>query len=138
MQSIRTEVEKVTVEIDGVEFAVAEKTVAVAEELLSLQRRMKGKPEYALWLEELKILLGKGAVKKLFYRGKKENIDRLQRIHAGVCSAFEKNAERVEQEWDGTMSGALGEVAEALIGELLRQMAGAENPAVRAIRRNDG
>ena len=140
MEVIQTEVTPVTVEIDGAEYAVAAKTVAVAEELIALPRRMAGKPEYALWLAELEILLGKSAVKKLFHRGKKENIDRLQQIHAGVCSAFERNAERIERERAGEKAGALGEIAGALepISELLRQLARWEEGNVRAIRRSDG
>ena len=139
MEIIRTEIVPVTVEIDGTEFAVAEKTVAAAEELLALQRRMTGKPEYALWLAELEILLGKGAVKKLFCRGKKENIDRLQQIHAGVCGAFDRNAERIERERASRKAGALGEIAETLepVNELLRQLARWEEKETRAIRRSD-
>lgn len=139
MDYIQTAVEPVTVEIDGAEYAVAEKTIAVAEELLAAQRKAVGRPEYQLWLAELEILLGRAAVKKLFRGGKRENIDRLQQIYAGVCRAFERNADRIEQERAAQKAGALGEIAEVLapINELLRQLQRMEEKESRTIRRGE-
>lgn len=129
MEYIDTSVEKAAVTIDGAEYPVAAKTVAVAEELLAAQRRHAGRPEYQLWLAELEILLGKQAVKKLFRGGKKENIDRLQAIYAGVSAAFERNSEKIDREQAARRAAAFDELAEALgpINDLLRQLSQAEH-----------
>lgn len=137
MEYIDTSVENAAVTIDGAEYPVAAKTVAVAEELLAAQRRYAGRPEYQLWLAELEILLGKQAVKKLFRDGKKENIDRLQAIYAGVCAAFERNSENIDREQATRRAEAFDALAEALgpINELLRQLNLAENTGI--IRRGE-
>lgn len=98
MNRINTEIDSIIVEIEDKEYPVAEKTVDVAEQLLTAQKRLTGEPQYKLWLAELEILLGKAAVKELFNSGKRENIDRLQRIHSGVLRAFEHNAEELRNE----------------------------------------
>lgn len=92
---IDTDIDQVRVEIDGDEYAVAEKTIATAEALSDAAQRCDGKPQYRLWLAELEVLLGADAVRKLFHDGKRENIDRIQRIHAGVWDAFDKNGRDV-------------------------------------------
>ena len=92
---IDTEIDRVRVEIDGEEYAVAEKTIATAEALIDAAQRCEGKPQYRLWLAEIEVLLGTDAVRKLFHDGKRENIDRIQRIHAGVLEAFDHNAQAV-------------------------------------------
>jgi len=139
LEYIETEVTPVRVEIEGREYAVAAKTIAVTEELLAAQKKAVDKPEYMLWLAELEILLGRSAVKTLFHRGKKENIDRMQQIYEGVCRAFEQNAERIERERAERKAGALEEIAGALepVNELLRQLAKMEEKESRAIRRGD-
>ena len=139
MESIQTAVEPVTVEIDGVAYAVAEKTVAVAEALLAAQRRLAGKPEYQLWLAELEVLLGRAAVKRLFHRGRRENIDRMQQIYAGVCAAFEQQAARIERQQAARRAEALQELSDALepLNELLRQLARLEPQPPRAIHRDE-
>ena len=92
---IDTDIDQVRVEIDGEEYAVAEKTIATAEALSDSFQRCEGKPVYRLWLAELEVLLGADAMRKLFRDGKRENIDRIQRIHAGVWDAFDKNGRAV-------------------------------------------
>lgn len=98
MNRIDTDIAVVIVEIEDKEYPVAEKTTEVAEKLLEAQAKHMGKPEYTLWMAELEILLGKAAVKELFNSGKKENLDRMQRIHAGVIQAFECNSAKVTEE----------------------------------------
>lgn len=98
MNHINTEIDHVVVEIDEKEYPVAEKTIEVAEKLFDVAKRMEGQPVYKLWMAELEVLLGKPAVRELFPNGKKENIDRLLKIHAGVLEAFDYNAEAVEAE----------------------------------------
>ena len=94
---IDTDIERVSVEIEGDEYKVAEKTVAVADALIDAAARCDGKPEYKQYLADLEVLLGADAVRRLFPDGKRENIDRMQRIHAGVLDAFDYNS-RVMQD----------------------------------------
>ena len=98
MNRIDTDISPITVEIEDREYPVAEKTVAIAEQLLAAQKRLDGEPVYKLWLAELDVLLGKPATRELFPNGKDENIDRLQRIHAGVLRAFDHNAELLQDQ----------------------------------------
>lgn len=95
---IDTDISKIVVGIEGNEYPIAEKTVETADKLIDAQKRCTGQPQYKMWLAELEVLLGKPAMAALFKSGKKENIDRLQRIHAGVVGAFEYNAEAMQEE----------------------------------------
>lgn len=94
---IDTDIERVSVEIEGEEYEVAEKTVAVADALIAAAVKNAGNPDYKIWLSDLEVLLGKDAVRKLFPGGKSENMDRMERIHAGVLEAFDYNS-RVMQD----------------------------------------
>lgn len=98
MNYINTEIKEITVEIEDKEYAVAEKTVEVADQLITAQKKFAGEPQYKLWMAELEILIGKPAVKELFTSGKRENIDRIQRIHSGVLRAFEYNSDEIQDE----------------------------------------
>lgn len=93
---IDTDIERVSVEIEGEEYEVAEKTVAVADALIAAAEKNAGKPEYKIWLSDLEVLLGKDAVRKLFPGGKSENMDRMERIYAGVLYAFDYNARMIQ------------------------------------------
>lgn len=110
MERIDTRIDRVRVEIEGREYALAEKTVERAEALIEARRKLRSAPGYRLWLAELRILLGKRAVKRLFPHGDRENIDRMQRIHGGVMRAFEHNAVRTEEE---RLLAALREICRA-------------------------
>lgn len=107
---IETKIERVRVEIEGRVYALAEKTIAVAEGLRRARKKYRDAPGYRLWMAELKILLGKRAVKKLFTHGEGENLDRMQRIHDGVLRAFEHNAAQIEEEH---LAAALRELCRA-------------------------
>ena len=125
---IDTEIPEIIVEIDEKEYPVAPRTVAICEKLLAAEKACVGKPNYTLWLQVLEILLGKAACKELFSGGKAENVDRIQRIYAGVAGAFNHNAEEIETERQTekleALTGAL-----APLNELLRH--------VRAMEKND-
>ena len=127
---IDTDVDRVLVEIEGAEYEVAPKTVAVADALIDAAARCDGKPEYRLWLAELEVLLGADAVRRLFPDGKRENIDRMQRIHAGVLEAFEYNSRAVQEQAAQRQREALEPMS-----DFLRQLAQALNAEKNGIRR---
>lgn len=95
---INTQIERVNVEIDGKTYELAEKTVSIAEKLRDAAMNCYGLPEYRLWLKEMEILLGADAVEALFPDGKDENLDRMERIHDGVLSAFDYNSAKMREE----------------------------------------
>ena len=134
---IETNIERITVEIDGAEYEVAEKTIEVAEKLIAARAKCIGRAEYHLWLAELEILLGKNAVRELFKAGKKENLDRMERIHAGVLEAFEYNHDQLEADKTLRTTERLSD-AIAPINELFRRVKALENSEdkrVQVIRR---
>lgn len=133
MERIQTLVLPAAVEIEGAEYRVAERTVAVEEALRAAQKQLEGKPAHRLYLRELKILLGEAAVKQLFAAGRRENVDRLQQIHAGVCAAFERNAVRVERERAARHAQQWSDLTAALapIAAVLRQLERAEEQIIR-------
>ena len=124
MERINTEIMDVIVEIDGEEYAVALKTVAVAEQLQDAAKKHVGKPQYKLWLAELEILLGRDAVKQLFHSGANENIDRIERIHAGVLAAFDANSTALETEKAERKADDMAALARTLapLNELLKHL----------------
>lgn len=95
---INTKIERVNVEIDGKTYELAEKTVGIAEKLHDAAMNCYGMPEYRLWLKEMEILLGADAVEELFRDGNDENLDRMERIHDGVLSAFDYNSAKMREE----------------------------------------
>ena len=95
---INTKIERVNVEIDGKTYELAEKTVGIAEKLRDAAMNCYGMPEYRLWLKEIEILLGTDAVEELFRDGNDENLDRMERIHDGVLSAFDYNSAKMREE----------------------------------------
>lgn len=96
MMRIDTDIERMSVEIEGEEYEVAEKTVAVADALIAAAEKNADKPNYKIWMADLEVLLGKDTVRKLFPGGKNENLDRMQRIHAGVLEAFDYNSRAMQ------------------------------------------
>ena len=99
MQRIDTTgIKEIFVEIDGKEYRLTAKTVATVQDILSAYRRNEGEPEYKLWLEEMRIILGEKACAELFNKGRQENVDRIHRIRTGVMRAFDTNADETMQE----------------------------------------
>ena len=117
MGYIDTDIKAITVEIEDREYTVAAKTVEIADRLAEAAKKCAGQPEYKLWLAELEVLLGKAAVKELFASGRQENIDRIQRIHAGVLRAFDYNASALQEEETQRQQELI-----APLTELLRQL----------------
>lgn len=132
---INTDIERVVVEIDGAEYEVAEKTAAVADKLIEAQVKCAGRAEYHLWLAELEILLGKTACKELFNLGKNENLDRLERIHAGVIEAFERNHDDLAAEKADRAAEQMAKLF-APLNEFLRR-SGAQSQGGKVVRRKE-
>lgn len=99
---IDTEVKRIIVEIDGEEYELAPKTIEISDRLVEVEDKLKGKPLYRLWQEELKLLLGEDAVKKIFKNGKKENLDRMKAIYLGVAEAFNMQGDELDREYRQT------------------------------------
>lgn len=133
---IDTDIPEIIVEIDDKEYPVAARTVAVCEKLLAAEKACIGKPQYELWRQELEILLGKPACKELFTAGKAENVDRLQRIYAGVAAAFNHTADEITAEDQERKLEALG-TALTPLNELLRNIRALDKNKenIREIRR---
>lgn len=125
MITINTEIDTVSVEIDGAVYELAPKTAAVADELVALQAKHMGQPEYKLWRAQLEVLLGKAAMHELFSGGKAENIDRMERIHAGVFAAFDHNHDQLSKERMNESADAFA-AALAPVNELLRRLSALE------------
>lgn len=132
---INTDIERVVVQIDGAVYDVAEKTAAVADKLIEAQVKCAGRAEYHLWLAELEILLGKTACKELFKLGKNENLDRLERIHAGVIEAFERNHDDLAAEKADRAAEQMAKLF-APLNEFLRR-SGAQSQGGKVVRRKE-
>ena len=118
---IDSEMPRRFIDIDGKEYPIADKTIAVIEKLADVEQSLKDKPAYKLALAELEILLGKAAVKELFNSGKNENVDRILTIWAGVAVEFDKTFKQLRETPREERAEA---VATALspVNELLRNL----------------
>ena len=113
---IDTNVAPVGVEIEGREYSLAPRTAALAEKLRRVEQRAvrKGKPRHELELEQLELLLGRGAVRELFRSGERENLDRLEAIYYGVLMALEAPARARREEHTQALAGEMQALAEAV------------------------
>ncbi len=121
MIRIETEVPEIIVEIEDREYPVAPRTVEVMDRLAEAERVNMGRPVYKLWLAQLEVLLGKDATRELFTAGRLENVDRIQKIYAGVARAFQYTDDAVTA---ATREKDLEAVATALapLNEMLRHL----------------
>ena len=136
-----TSIKEIYVEIDGQEYKLAPKTVATVNDLLSVYRRNEGEPEYKLWLEEMRVILGEKAAAALFNKGRQENVDRIHRIRSGVMRAFDTNAdETIAEEMESSIeqmnraTAALTAIVDK-IGKVTRLEDGPTSEAKGVIRR---
>lgn len=118
---IDTDVPEIIVEIEDKEYPVAVRNVQTMEKLAEVERACVGKPNYKLWLAELEVLLGKPACRELFTSGKLENVDRVQKIYAGVAAAFQ-NTDDVLAEQKREKAAESIATALAPLNELLRHL----------------
>lgn len=136
---IDTEMERRVIDVDGKEYPIAEKTIAVIEKLNDIEHENKDKPAYRLAMAELEVLLGKAACRELFPNGKNENVDRILIIWAAVAEQFDKTFRQICAKPREARAEA---VATALspLNELLRNLnkydtGAAEKANIREIRR---
>lgn len=135
--SIDTTVKRVAVEIEGNRYEVAPKTVAVAERLRKAAESAEGaKAQYQLWLDQLGILLGKTALKRLFPAGKNENLDRMELIYLGVIDAFDAGGREAREARDARVAQAVEAMQKQL--EPLRALLDTVNGKYGMIGRPDG
>ena len=132
MEEICTEIAPVTVRIEGEVYPLAPRTAEMENRLLAAQKKHTGKPAHKLQRAQIRLLLGEQAEKKLFPDGKHENLDRMQRIHAGVCVAFARNAVACDRQQAQIWAEAMAPVA-----DLLRQMERAEAYLIRRPQREE-
>lgn len=123
--NIVTNIDKVYVTIDDVEYEVAENTVDTAEKLQKALQGVQNQPKYKAWLAELEVLLGKQACKTLFKSGKSENIDRIRMIHSGVVMSFLHKGFEIDREAEETqMADKMASVNDTMrmMNEFLRNV----------------
>lgn len=96
--NIDTDVRKVIVTIDGVDYPVRERTEETEELLREHDRKAATATRYESDINLIEILLGKDAVKALFPGGKKENLLRLHKVAKGVAEAYEYEMNEMEKE----------------------------------------
>jgi len=106
---IDTSIDQVIVIIDDVEYPLAENTIETREKLNACYKATAGKARHERQFAELEVLLGKTACKKIFSNGKKENLDRLYKIHSGVIMAFQANHFAVDNDAAETNMATLNE-----------------------------
>ncbi len=112
----------VSVEIDGMEFPVAKRTVRTDRQLTKLLERYQAEKDtikpYEMWLEAIGILLGEDVRAMLFAAGEDENLDRMEAIYWGVLRAYSRNRMDMEQERNSRQVEQLRET----IGPLNREL----------------
>lgn len=141
---IRTHIEPIVVDIDGEEYPIAAKTVAVAEKIRAASAAAAGQPEYKAWLAILRVLLGSEAMEQLFNSADSENIDRIERIYVGVLHAFNAHHEALEKEMRDASAANMSQITQMAqsVNALLRNVQsdptrdpGAGRGQLRMIRR---
>lgn len=130
---IDVQIRPVAVEIDGSTYPVAVKTVAVADRLAKISAAPET-PRYQIWLDQLRVVLGKAAVSELFANGKKEDLDRMEAIYAGVMGAFDHNGKELRGQREKAELDHLHDLAATLstisdkVGEIYGKYPGIARP----------
>ena len=93
---IDTQINEQIVTIDGEDYTVAPKTIAVAEKIERIDEQ--NTKAYEKWLAVMEVLIGREAVKKIFPNGKNENLDRIEDIYYKIVLAFDSNGSRLRQQ----------------------------------------
>lgn len=136
---IETQIRPVTVEIEGEDYRVYPKTV----ELLERMRRVEelavqgGRMQHEMEIEQLKLLLGKQAVRRLFGGGRKLNVDRVDAIYFGVLDAFDAHSRRLREERSEALAAEFRALSDAIapISEMTSLLRGGPEGGIPAIPR---
>ena len=131
---INTEVQTATVEIEDTEYTIAPRTIETMEKLIDIENTNQRQPKWVLWRLELEVLLGKTACRKLFHDGKKENLDRMERIYNDVSEEFNRASNAITTE---TQEQAAQVISDALapVNELLKRLSDYENGGRKQIHK---
>lgn len=104
---------EIIVNIDGNEYALAEKTVGMFDKLKEIETR-HGNEGYEMWIEELKVMLGEDAVKELFPDIRTSNIDRMYAIYNGVSEALNANFNEYKLKEFAALKAEIGDLADKI------------------------
>lgn len=88
----------VTVDIEGHEYALAERTEKTEKALRNLESRVRLESQYASDLALIRILIGEEAVAELFPREEDENLDRLHYYAVKLGELYQAEYQRIEED----------------------------------------
>ncbi len=105
MNIINYEPTEIKVKIDGEEYIVAERTALTDEKLQEHNANVDSMTSYEASYDLVKILLGEDACKKIFPKGKGENLTRMYVIAKGVDNAYQAEYQAIrDKEYDEVMN----------------------------------
>ncbi len=113
---IDTQTTPMRVEIEGREYPLAPRTARAGGKTAARRGSglRKGRPHHKVEMEQLSLLLGRGAARELFPRGGGEDLDRLDAIYYGVLAALEAPGRVKRAEHTRALAVELRELAEAI------------------------
>lgn len=88
----------VTVNIEGREYALAERTERTEKELRELESRVQSDTQYESDLALIRILIGENAVSELFPNGEDENLNRLHYYAVKLGELYRDEYQQIEAE----------------------------------------
>lgn len=105
MIDINYDPKEIIVRIDGEEYVVAERTAEVDKKLQDHNDRLDNMSSYEASLNLCKILLGDEAVRKIFPKGEKENLNRMYYIAKAVDNAYQTEFQEMrDKEYEETLA----------------------------------
>jgi hypothetical protein len=105
MIDLSYEPKEIIVRIDGEEYKVAERTAEVDRKLQNHNDNLDTMTSYEASLNLCKILLGDDAVKKIFPKGERENLNRMYYIAKAVDNAYQTEYQEMrDKEYEETLA----------------------------------
>lgn len=105
MNIINYEPTEIRVKIDGEEYVVAERTAVTDEKLQEHNANIDNMTNYEASYDLVRILLGEEACKKIFPKGKEENLTRMYVIAKGVDNAYSAEYQNIrDKEYEEVMN----------------------------------
>ena len=105
MIDLSYEPKEIIVRIDGEEYKVAERTAEVDRKLQAHNDNLDNMSSYEASMNLCKILLGDDAVKKIFPKGEKENLNRMYYIAKAVANAYQTEFQEMrDKEYEETLA----------------------------------